>query len=122
MIATDRIWRQGIADRNGTCLQCGKPIYVGASVGFAKSSEGYWVRAHEHCIPPGERNQTTMPVGTPEMRFPGPPEAVPVPKGLQESESIETALLSIADSLNRLAKESMRRNDLLEAIEFLMRK
>jgi len=118
MQATESTWRQAVADRPGQCIVCGKPISAGQSVGFRKSGalEGAgpaWVRAHENCIPAQERTQTA---------FPGPLPVVDVPKGLQASESMETALLSIADSLNRLAKESMRRNDLLEAIEFLMRK
>jgi type II secretory pathway component HofQ len=89
------IWRQGVSDRPGVCIQCGKPIAVGESVGFSKSITGPWIRAHEACIPARERSQTALPRQI---------EPKAVPKSLEVSEAVELAILSIAESLNRMAK------------------
>lgn len=113
---SEPIWRQAVADRPGVCIQCGKPFSAGQSIGFAKSNEGRWLRAHESCIPAHERTQTALP---------GVVASNPVTKALESLEDKDeavTALLGIADSLNRISKALEQQTHYLEAIEFLMRR
>lgn len=114
-------WRQAIADRAGQCAICGRQITVGQSVGFQKRGDytgtgPQWIRAHDSCIPAQERTQ---------MALTGVVASNPVTKALEsleEKDEAVTALLGIADSLNRISKALEAQTHYLEAIEFLMRR